>query len=547
MRKIMPEINQTIAEFQEIKAHTEKIHRKIGARISDLQRNKPYVLPVGLSSKSSIPSNLEEITFRFLTSIEWSLYTPIDIHKFLERLLSFYPSLAAHHIHDILPKIEAILLRLHKLCGEWVISLKDERVGGRRRIVIEGVDVEKLKAALSSEENISTGSAGILDGMTSSRKSFSNSEHRRKYSNPSNVVSSEQSDIDELLAKPSYFEKEYGGQLETLWEIINQPTAKDMLAREMFRSHNSGFREFCRQGTKDQCKRKLKSASACNKLHFRRILRPYTEVELGDCSYLNTCHRMDTCKYVHYELDDEDPAPKVLVQTKKPPKPAVTLFPPVKMLPPQWINCDVRKLDFKVLGKFSVIMADPPWDIHMTLPYGTMTDDEMKALPMHELQDEGLLFLWVTGRAMELGRECMMLWGYDRVDELVWIKTNQLQRLIRTGRTGHWLNHSKEHCLVGLKGNPRGLLRGLDCDVIVGEVRETSRKPDEVYGLIDRLSPGTRKLEIFGRQHNTRPGWITLGNQLESTRIYEADLVKRFNERFPENPVSLTPLPPEWQ
>ena len=54
---------------------------------------------------------------------------------------------------------------------------------------------------------------------------------------------------------------------------------------------------------------------------------------------------------------------------------------------------------------------------------------------------------------MELGRECLTLWGYERVDELIWVKTNQLQRLIRTGRTGHWLNHGKEHCLVGVKGN----------------------------------------------------------------------------------------------
>lgn len=23
-----------------------------------------------------------------------------------------------------------------------------------------------------------------------------------------------------------------------------------------------------------------------------------------------------------------------------------------------------------VLGKFAVVMADPPWDIHMELPYG---------------------------------------------------------------------------------------------------------------------------------------------------------------------------------
>ena len=101
---------------------------------------------------------------------------------------------------------------------------------------------------------------------------------------------------------------------------------------------------------------------------------------------------------------------------------------------------------------FPVVMADPPWDIHMELPYGTMSDDEMRHLPVQKLQDEGLIFLWVTGRAMELGRECLKIWGYERVDEIIWVKTNQLQRIIRTGRTGHWLNHGKEHCLVGLKG-----------------------------------------------------------------------------------------------
>lgn len=35
--------------------------------------------------------------------------------------------------------------------------------------------------------------------------------------------------------------------------------------------------------------------------------------------------------------------------------------------PPQWINCDVRRFDCSVLGKFHVIMADPPWDIHMSV------------------------------------------------------------------------------------------------------------------------------------------------------------------------------------
>jgi mRNA (2'-O-methyladenosine-N6-)-methyltransferase len=192
-----------------------------------------------------------------------------------------------------------------------------------------------------------------------------------------------------------------------------------------------------------------------------------------------------------------------------------------------------------------VIVADPPWDIHMAvsiiaygqfltsqLPYGTMTDDEMRSLPLSSLQpDWGILALWVTGRAMELARELLSVWGYVRVDELVWLKTNQLQRLIRTGRTGHWLNHTCEHLLIALKrprDHPRtapvpwdthpglrALHRASDTDVVVAEVRETSRKPDEAYGVIERLAPHGRKLELFGRKHNVRPGWLTLGNQRE--------------------------------
>jgi mRNA m6A methyltransferase catalytic subunit len=122
-----------------------------------------------------------------------------------------------------------------------------------------------------------------------------------------------------------------------------------------------------------------------------------------------------------------------------------------------------------------------------------------------------------------------------QMEEIVWIKTNQLQKIIRTGRTGHWFNHSKEHCLIGVKGSPR-VNRHIDCDVVVSEVRETSRKPEEVYDIIERLSPGTRKLEIFGRRHNIRQGWVTIGNQLPPTRLVEPDVVKRYNERYSDKP-----------
>lgn len=252
-------------------------------------------------------------------------------------------------------------------------------------------------------------------------------------------------------------------------------------------------------------------------------------------------------RYVHYEVDNStsqlskdssndnndigNNVNNIITKTSETSVPGngteLTLYPP------QWIQCDLRYLDMTVLGKFAVIMADPPWDIHMELPYGTMSDDEMRQLGIPALQDEGLLFLWVTGRAMELGRECLQLWGYDRVDEIIWVKTNQLQRIIRTGRTGHWLNHGKEHCLVGMKGNPR-VNRGLDSDVIVAEVRATSHKPDEIYGIIERMSPSTRKIELFGRPHNVQPNWITLGNQVAGVHLIDPILIKAFRKRYPD-------------
>ena len=53
----------------------------------------------------------------------------------------------------------------------------------------------------------------------------------------------------------------------------------------------------------------------------------------------------------------------------------------------------------------------------MELPYGCMTDDEMRNLDIPSLHDKhgSLLFLWVTGRAIELGRELLGRWGYQQV------------------------------------------------------------------------------------------------------------------------------------
>ncbi|QLG74295.1 hypothetical protein HG535_0G01790 [Zygotorulaspora mrakii] len=281
------------------------------------------------------------------------------------------------------------------------------------------------------------------------------------------------------------------------------------------------------------------------KKHFIPNIKPHTDISLGDCSYLDTCHKLNSCRYTHYlQYIPENLCKTISAETKLANKlnenqknyPFYThgncCSNFVKQdLPEQWIQCDVRKFDFTVLGKFSAVIADPAWNIHMNLPYGTCNDNELLELPFETLQDEGILFLWVTGRAIEMGKEFLTKWGYIVLHEISWVKTNQLSRTIVTGRTGHWLNHSKEHLLVGLKGNPIWLNRKIDTDIIVSATRETSRKPDELYGLIERLvGPHARKLEFFGRHHNLRPGWFTIGNQLPGVCIHELDVKKRYEQ-----------------
>ncbi|PWN41902.1 MT-A70-domain-containing protein [Ceraceosorus guamensis] len=420
-------------------------------------------------------------------------------------------------------------------------------------------------------------------------------------------------------------------------------TAKTRLLSELLSAPDTRHQEICQHLTLADCAAASSwrsgheeapgEALTCQSVHFEVVMYPQTDLSYGHCSYLNTCHRTTTCKYLHFRpvrSSDaspfawhsklREPCPQVydsanagasptsraavsegLVsgENESGPEAATQLFetasvrhplhalqqvgahtwyggggggggpgvaseaaPPVQ-LPPQWMDVDLRDFDYSMLGKVDVILADPPWDIHMSLPYGTMTDDQMRSMPLAQLQDEGFIFLWVTGRAMELGRELLAMWGYARVDELVWVKVGQTQRLIRTGRTGHWLNHTKEHCLVGAKRKPLRDLEetpqlasplsnlsqiypaaqlagarsavpswahaGLGADVIVSEVRDTSRKPDELYGLIERLCPGGRKIELFGRKHNARPGWITLGNQLKGDRLYDQQLLEKLN------------------
>ncbi|XP_047494013.1 N6-adenosine-methyltransferase catalytic subunit-like [Penaeus chinensis] len=431
---------------------------------------------------------------------------------------------------------KAINNLLEKFAYKELISITQGTSEGRTSLTVVAVEHSKVTAVLDAEhreKKVQPTAVAVEDENHSPEKSDDTiseppakilREEKETKVDKEKRKERREDDVMSLLSAQSIRERETKKVGEEIMELLSKPTAKEQSLAQRFRSQGGAkVQEFCPHGTKEECERATKKGGPqCGRLHFRKIIQKHTDESLGDCSFLNTCFHMDTCRKRKQEPRPCDgPFPR-----GPPPEVRTTLFPSVDRF-------DLRFLDMSLLGKFAVIMADPPWDIHMELPYGTMSDDEMRQLNIPMMQEEGLIFLWVTGRAMELGRECLKLWGYERVDEIIWVKTNQLQRIIRTGRTGHWLNHGKEHCLVGMKGNPK-VNRGLDGDVIVAEVRATSHKPDEIYGIIERLSPGTRKLELFGRPHNVQPNWVTLGNQLEGVNLLEEDLVKAFKERYPD-------------
>lgn len=161
----------------------------------------------------------------------------------------------------------------------------------------------------------------------------------------------------------------------------------------------------------------------CEALHFTERLTPLTDISLGDCSYLNTCHK-DGCRFIHYDT------PRIYIHDE----------PGKSNQVARYLNVDIRLLDMKRLGKFSVIICDPPWTIRQNLPYGTLTDNEFCKLNLGDLQSPGgILFLWTTGRVIDHARRCLATWGYRNIEELIWVKVNQLQRPVVSGRTGHWL------------------------------------------------------------------------------------------------------------
>ena len=173
--------------------------------------------------------------------------------------------------------------------------------------------------------------------------------------------------------------------------------------------------------------------------------------------------------------------------------------------------------------QFGTILADPPWRFsnrtgkmapeHRRLArYSTMTNEAIMALPIEELAlPKSHLYLWVPNALILEGLEVMKRWGFTYKTNLVWFKTRKDGGPDGRG-VGFYFRNVTELVLFGTRGNLRTLAPGRrQVNMVSSQKREHSRKPDELYDVIERCSPGPF-LELFARHE--RNGWAQWGNEI---------------------------------
>lgn len=175
--------------------------------------------------------------------------------------------------------------------------------------------------------------------------------------------------------------------------------------------------------------------------------------------------------------------------------------------------------------RFGTVLADPPWQFqnktgkvapeHKRLArYTTLATPEIMSLPISSIAAETAhLYLWVPNALLPEGLSVMQEWGFTYKSNIVWHKIRKDGGSDGRG-VGFYFRNVTELILFGVRGkNARTREAGRrQVNLIAAQKREHSRKPDELYKIIEECSHGPY-LEVFAR--GVRQGWNQWGNQAD--------------------------------
>ena len=142
-----------------------------------------------------------------------------------------------------------------------------------------------------------------------------------------------------------------------------------------------------------------------------------------------------------------------------------------------------------------------------------MTFQEIVELPIPQLaRKQCHLYLWVPNALILEGLEVMKRWGFTYKTNIIWYKVRKDGGPDGRG-VGFYFRNVTELVLFGVRGSLRTKGPGRrQVNIIVSRKREHSRKPDQLYDIVEGCSPGPY-LELFARHH--RDGWTQWGNEIQ--------------------------------
>lgn len=147
--------------------------------------------------------------------------------------------------------------------------------------------------------------------------------------------------------------------------------------------------------------------------------------------------------------------------------------------------------------------------------YKTMKLEEICAMPVTEIAaEQSHLYLWVPNALLAEGLQVMKAWGFTYKTNLVWYKIRKDGGPDGRG-VGFYFRNVTEIVLFGTRGKLRTLAPGRsEVNVIVSRKQDHSRKPRQLYEIIERCSPGPF-LELFAR--DVRRRWTQWGDEIPTT------------------------------
>lgn len=165
-------------------------------------------------------------------------------------------------------------------------------------------------------------------------------------------------------------------------------------------------------------------------------------------------------------------------------------------------------------GKYSCIVIDPPWEMkkiardvapdQVEFDYPTMSEDELKEFGVRDMAaDDCHLFCWTTHKHLPMSLRLIESWGFRYVCTFVWHKNGGFQPFGLP-------QYNCEFAIYARKGTPEFIdTKAFNCCFSASR-REHSRKPDEFYETVARVTEGPR-IDVFSREK--REGFNQFGNE----------------------------------